>query len=90
MTLQDLGSTQDALRAYQQAAALGDSLGKSNYDALQEAIRQANARALQPGHDFDPNPLASPEVLRQRTNAQRYMLGHLGATWEEAVNKGNQ
>jgi tetratricopeptide (TPR) repeat protein len=71
-----LGNTQAALNDYQRAATLGDPVGRTNYQRLQNAIAAAN-RPQQP-----VDALRQLEISQQRDrefHAHREWQEHLGA-----------
>lgn len=70
------GNTQAALNDYQRAAALGDPVGRNNYQRLQNAIAAAN----RPGQPIDA--LRQLEISQQKDrefHAQQDWQQHLGA-----------
>jgi tetratricopeptide (TPR) repeat protein len=70
------GNTQAALNDYQRAAALGDPVGRNNYQRLQNAIAAAN----RPEQPIDP--LRQLEISQQADrefHAHRAWQEHLGA-----------
>jgi tetratricopeptide (TPR) repeat protein len=70
------GNTQAALNDYQRAAALGDPLGRNNYQRLQNAIAAAN----RPAQPIDPLRQLEISLEHDRQfHAQRAWQEHLGA-----------
>ncbi len=68
-----LGETQEALKCYQRAGALGDSYGAQNYRTLQDEIAAAAAAAAAAANARNSQPLCPLCVIQNR---ERYQWDH--------------